>query len=416
MTKTRDCDCDSLPDPLLPIEEAQARIEAEVAPVGETEIVPLAQAAGRVLAEEVCARALTPPFDNSAMDGYAVKLVDFAGEGPWTLPVTGRVLAGSVPPARFDGAVQVLTGAPVPEGTDAVVMQEHVTREGDAITLTAAPEPRANIRRAGGDMAPGDRLLSPGTRLGAREIAAAAAGGHGALRVRRRVRVAFLISGDELRPAGEPLEGAQIWDVNNPALAAALHRPDVEVTQMVHGADTAEATRAALMRLSAEADLIITSGGVSVGVADHVKPEFLALGGALLFSKVSIKPGKPVSLGRLRDSYWLGLPGNPFSALATYTLFGRQIVARLTGAAFDPGVRPVVLAQALRHKPGRAELRLARLTGFDEAGRALAEPASATHSHRVATLSDADGMLMIPAEVAELEAGKMLNFLPFGDL
>ncbi len=412
------CGCDSrdLDHGLIGIDEALARIAAHVVPVGRTEALSLDRAFGRILARPVRSRSMAPAFDTAAMDGYAIATSALTGAGPWVLPVVARVPAGQAPSTPVAGAVaaRIFTGAPIPSGADAVVMQEEVRRDGEAICLSRRPEPGLNIRRAGSDMALGATVLDKGQRLGPREIAACAAAGAGILRVRRRLRVALLVTGDELRRAGGARGAAQIWDVNTPMLTASLAAADVDVVASAHGADSPAGLVRQLGDMAAQADLVITTGGISVGEEDHVKPAVLALGGETLFSGVAIKPGKPVSAGRIGKALWLGLPGNPVSAFVTWQVFGLALIRALSGERIGaPTRRHVVTASEIRRKPGRCELRPARLAGFDGRGLEIVRFEDATHSPRVGLLSQADGLMFLPAGTECLPAGALVEFQPF---
>lgn len=412
------CGCDAVEghSGLISVEEALARIAAVATPVSGGQAVPLSEAAGRVLAEPVVALGPTPPFDNAAMDGYAISSAALLGEGPWALRVTGRVAAGHVAPDSLSGqgAIQVFTGAPVPSGADAVVMQEEVLRAGAQIVLRRKILMGENIRRAGEDMRAGDVILPAGRRLGGREIAACAAAGHGHVFVVRPVRIALLVTGDEVCAAGQSRSGAQIWDVNSPMLAAEIASPAVELIGPYVAADTREGLRGQLKALVEQADLIVTTGGISVGEEDHVKPALADLGAEIVFSGVALKPGKPVSFGKVQETYWLGLPGNPLSAFMTWQHLGSALCNALSGRrGAAPAGRLAVLSQALRHKPGRSEMRLARTVGYDGLGRESIDCAEATHSGRVAALSGMDGYIIIPAEAEGLPANAPVEFYPF---
>ncbi|MFD3190981.1 gephyrin-like molybdotransferase Glp [Sedimentitalea sp. HM32M-2] len=413
-----ECGCDALdtaPD-LLTIDQALLAIDAAVPAIADIVDIPLEQAAGRVLARAVAAETTSPPFDNSAMDGFALRCADLSGDGPWILPVAGRQLAGadSVGALQRGVAAQVLTGALLPEGADAVVMQEYAEFDGSRIVLNARPAAGAHIRRAGEDMQPGDVIVPAGRCVGPRDIAAIAATGRGTVQVRRPVRIGLLTTGDEVRAAGQSLAQAQIWDVNSPMLIAAMQQPGVELIHATHGGDTREKLRETLTDLAARADLIVTTGGISVGVADHVKPALGEAGGRITLSGVAIKPGKPVSVGHLNGAVWLGLPGNPVSAFVTWTIFGQRILQRLTGHR-QQGThrRPVLTAAPIRHRPGRCELRLATLTGLDSEGRERVTFPEQTQSARVSRLPRADGLILIPADADHIPTGGMVEFLPF---
>lgn len=401
---------------LLGFDAARARIDSAVAPVGGVEVLPVSAARGRVLAGALCALTMAPPFDNAAMDGFAVATADLGGGGPWCLPVQGTVAAGQRAAAALarGKALRVFTGAPLPAGADAVVMQEAVAVSDGRITLGHRPEPGSHIRRVGEDMVPGMQILRSGCRLGPRTIGAAAAAGHGSLRVRRRIRVGLVVSGDEVGSDDRRPGGAGICDVNGPMLAAELSRPDADLVDLLHVPDRFHRVKAALAQLSSRVDLIVTTGGVSVGAADFVLPALESLGASTIFSGVAMKPGKPVSLGRIGGALWLGLPGNPVSALITWMLLGERVMDRLAGAT-GRGLprRHVVTARALRHKTGRCEFRPARITGCDSGGREVVDCAEATHSARMAPFAPADGLALIPADVELIPEGGLVEFLPF---
>lgn len=418
--ETPGCGCDA-PEQvarLISIDEALGLISRHAAPVSGSETVPLLRAKGRVLTKPVHALGLTPPFDNSAMDGYAVKLASFDGSGPWTLSVSDRVPAGEAPRTAVTAATaaRIFTGAPIPPGSDAVIRQEDAVRTGQEVTFNQRPACGQDIRRAGADMKPGQKILDAGACLGPREIAACAAAGVGAVTVQRALRVALLVTGDEVRAAGAQCDEANIWDVNTPMLCAALDTPQIELVHAGLVADNQIAVQHRLAELAGQADLIVTTGGVSVGEEDHAKPAFDALGGEIRFSGVAIKPGKPITYGGLGTCHWLGLPGNPLSAFVTWQIFGTALVRQLTGQSAPRAVRRHVVTGAdIRRNPGRCELRLASLIGFDGNGREIVGFENATHSGRVGRMPLSDGLIFLPAETDHLPAGALVEFLPFCD-
>lgn len=413
------CGCEAA-DPrrgLVSIDAALRRIAEEATPVAGTEDLALGRAAGRVLAAPVVAQTSAPPFDSAAMDGYALDSAALSGAGPWTLDVSGRVAAGcdARPSIGTGQAVRIFTGAPLPEGTDTVVMQEHVQRAGDAVRLHRRPAPGENVRLAGEDIAHGDTVLRPGCRIGPRQIAAASAAGARRVVVRRRVRIGLLVTGDEVTGAeAATLETGAIWDVNAPFLTAELDHPCFDLVRVAHGHDNPGTLARQFTDLASETDIFVTTGGVSVGDEDHVKPAFRAAGGEILFSGVAVKPGKPVSFGRLGCALWLGLPGNPLSAFVTFRLLGVALMRALLGeTGGGTPRRNVVTSAPIRRRPGRCELRPARLVGFDGHGREVALCEDATHSGRVAGLPPMDGLMFLPAETDHLPAGALVEFLPF---
>jgi molybdopterin molybdotransferase len=409
------CDGQDVAKKLITIDAALALIAEHAAAVDGTEDVPLGQALGRVLAKPVSSRGMSPPFDNAAMDGFALASTALQGERPWTLDVVTRVPAGQTSAVPLFGlqAARIFTGAKVPEGADAVVMQEDVERTGSTIRIDQRPKPGLNIRREGSEMGAGVTVLDQGRRLDARAIAACAAAGAGSVTVRRRLRVALLVTGDEIRAAGAGRADAQIWDVNTPMLTALLTQHYLDPVAAEQGLDSRDGLFLQLAEMAACADLVITTGGISVGEEDHVKPALLALGGEIHFSGVAIKPGKPVSFGHIRGAAWLGLPGNPLSAFVTWQLFGTTLVARLIGEAGQAARRHVVTGVEISRKAGRCELRPATCTGFDGHGREVVTFDAETHSAHVCALPDRDGLIFLPADCDVLPAGALVEFQPF---
>lgn len=318
---------------LLPVAEAQARLFALANPV-TIESVPLVDAAGRWAAHRVIARRRQPAADLSAMDGYAIRFADMPG--PWRVTgesAAGTGYAGSVSPRE---AVRIFTGAPLPAGTDTILIQEDAACEGEALTLTGeGPAVRGqHVRTAASDFDNDAMLIEAGARLTPARIALAAIGGHGMLDVRRRVRVTLISTGDELVAPGVPLSGVQLHSSNAPMLAAMLGGLPVEIVDAGIVPDRLDALVAAFVA-ARNADVIVTTGGASVGDHDLVRPALERAGATLDFWKVAMKPGKPLMAGTLGNAVVLGLPGNPVSAFATTSLFLQPLIAALGGAA-DP--------------------------------------------------------------------------------
>tara|TARA_R110002095_G_scaffold138798_1_gene120648 strand:- start:556 stop:1629 length:1074 start_codon:yes stop_codon:yes gene_type:complete len=355
------------------------------------------------------------------MDGFAVRVADLSGQAQRTerlsLAVQDRLAAGDGRQLRLapDAAIQVFTGAAIPEGADAVVMQEQVRRVHGRIFLEDCPQPGLNIRLSGEDMAKGIEVLSAGKKMTARDVAVAAAAGAGSVQVTRKLRVALLVTGTEVRAPGMALDAATIWDVNTPMLAAMLRRPLLDLVAVEHGADHPGELTLQIGRMAQGADLVVTTGGVSVGQEDHLHAAVSGAGGEIAFAGVAIKPGKPVSVGRIGGALWIGLPGNPVSSFVTWTLFGEAMLDGLSHAAARPSRRNVIIGTDIHHKPGRCELRPARHAGFDGSGRDVVTFDSATHSARVHGFAAADGLLLIPAEVDFLRSGSLVEFVPFRD-
>ncbi|MDN3519370.1 molybdopterin molybdotransferase MoeA [Aquisalimonas lutea] len=311
---------------------ALERMLAGIAPCHRVTMAPLCQALGRVLAQDVAALVTAPPHDNAAMDGYVCRAADVPAAGG-TLPVAGAAAAGDPPATLPPGAaMRIYTGAAIPAGGDAVVMQERCDRQGDTVALPGGLNAGDHIRRAGEDVTAGTPLFTAGTRLQPQHLALAATGGHGALPVRPALRVAVLVTGSELAEPGVQEAGpGQIYNSNGYALLGLLQGLGCEVGRPEIVPDDFEQTVAMLRSAASEADFVITSGGVSVGDADYVKAAVEKLG-ALDLWRVAVKPGKPLAVGRIGSTPFLGLPGNPVSLFVTFCLFGRPMVLRRQGA------------------------------------------------------------------------------------
>ncbi len=398
--------CDTEPG-LLPPAEARAHLlRGAVALTGEAVMTPAA-ALGRVLAAAPRAALSLPPFDQSAMDGYGLHEADLVTGA--TPRISRRIAAGDMPGATVgpDEAVRILTGAPVPSGVAAVVMEEHVTLRNGRLSSRRALRPGTNIRRRGEDLAEGDFLLARGTRLDARHVALLAAAGVEEVAVRRQVRVALLSNGNEL--------GTAIRDSNRPMLRALLARPEIACTDLGVLPDDPAALAGALWQAATEHDLILASGGVSGSDADHLPRALAAAGGEAAVLKLALKPGKPLAHGRLGDALCLFLPGNPLAALVGMLVLGRPLLARLAGQAEELGP-PSVAARAaagFTRKPGREEFMPARIAGHDDAGLPLLEPSGPYGSARLKPLAVADGLLWLPAGTECVSPGDPLRFHPF---
>jgi molybdopterin molybdotransferase len=407
---------------MLSVEEARERILARFAPLPAEE-VPLPEALGRVLAVDAVASESLPLFANSAMDGYAVRSAEAGAaseERPVRLRLAGEVPAGSVYPGVVGAgeAVRILTGAPLPEGADAVLQQE-LTRTGEGWVELLAPAPVGNnVRHPGEDVTAGTLLAPRGTELGPAEIALLAACGVHPVRVTRRPRVTILSTGDELAPLGETPRPGQIRESNGPYLVAAVRRAGGEPVRLGIARDREDELRAKLAD-ARDADLILTSGGVSVGDYDLVK-QMLDEQGAIEFWRVRMRPGKPLAFGTLGDTPLLGLPGNPVSAAVTFELFGRTAIRRLLGAArVERPTVEVVLEGTDIARTDRRQFVRARLDS--RGGTLVARTTGAQDSHIITSLRGATALLVIAEGEGIVRAGAhvpalLLNdALPWGD-
>jgi len=414
-------DCFAFSGPLLPVGEAERIIHARVAPVAEVETVSLQAAHGRVLARDVLAPIDLPPFDNSAVDGYAVRHADLDGKADTRLAVAERVTAGRAAARALpaSAAIRIFTGAPMPAGADTVFMQEDVRREGDAVIVPAGLARGANRRLAGEDVRAGSVALAAGRRLAAQHVALAAGVGVTALDVFRRVRVAVFSTGDEIVEPGRPRPAAALFDANRYLLIALIERLGGVATDLGILPDDPARLARAIAAAAAEHDLVVTSGGVSTGEADHVRHAVEAVG-RLVFWRVAIKPGRPVAMGVIPGARggaaFVGLPGNPAAVYVTFARIVRPLFLRLAGAEAAPLVPlPVRSAFAYRKRAGRREyirVKLARAAdGTVEAIKHAQEGAGI-----ITSLTETDGLVELPEDVTTVAPGATVGFLSYAAL
>jgi molybdopterin molybdotransferase len=391
-----------VPSPLISVRAARELV-LQTAETLETEPIAVASALQRVLGEDVAAAGDVPPFPCSAMDGYAIRAVEsgstltLVGESRAGTPFTGSLGAGE--------AVRISTGGAVPGDADAVIRQEDVNARNGTIETLVDVSPGDHVRNAGEDMHAGTTVLPAGTVLTGPGLAAAVAAGVAEVTVAKRPRVSIFCTGDELREPGEPLGPGEIHNSNGPMLAALATRAGAIAARPQRLADDRDATEAGLAAGLEEADVVIVSGGVSVGPHDHVKPALAALGVEEIFWGVALQPGKPTWFGARNGKLVFGLPGNPVSAAVTFTLFARPALAALQGASVPPHhPAEAVLAEPVARNPAREQAVRVRLS--EREGAILATPNGPQGSHIVTSLIGADALAMIPAGEGRLEAGR----------
>jgi molybdopterin molybdotransferase len=416
-------DCFAFSGPLLPLADMERLIAERVVPVSETERVTLKVARLRVTAADITAPVSLPPFNNSAVDGYAVRHADVATEGETRLRIAGRVTAGksageAIKPSQ---AIRIFTGAPMPSGADTVFMQEDVRVEGEHVVVPNGLKSGANRRLAGEDMRAGAVAVPAGTVLEARHIALLAALGVTGIEVRRKLKVAIFSTGDEVIEPGGIRRGAAIYDSNRYLLTELLERRGAVVTDLGILADEPDALAQALKDAAAGHDLVLTSGGVSTGEADHVRDAVERIG-SLVFWRVAIKPGRPVAMGVIRgasekdSAAFAGLPGNPVAVFVTFVRVVRPLLLRLSGAKPQHLVAlPVRVGFAYKKKKDRREyVRVALHRAADGELEAVKHPQDGAGV--ISSLTETDGLLELPEDMTEIKPGARVGFLSYATL
>ena len=416
-------DCFAFSGPLLPVSDLERIIGERVSPVAETETIPLAKARGRTLAKDIAAPINLPPFDNSAVDGYAVRHADLDPQLDTRLAIAERITAGraAAQPLSPQAAIRIFTGAPMPDGADTVFMQEDVRTEDGVVVVPPGLKHGANRRLAGEDVRLGSVVLPAGRILSVADVALASALGLTELTVRRRIRVALFSTGDELIEPGMPLRTATLYDANRALLAGMIDSLGAETTDLGILPDDPAQLGDALKAAADGHDLVLTSGGVSTGEADHVRNAVEAIG-KLVFWRVAIKPGRPVAMGVIAgkradaNAAFVGLPGNPVAAFITFVRVVRPLIMRLSGAIAAPLVAlPVRAAFPYRKKKGRREYVRVALTRADD-GVIEAFKHKQDGAGIITSLTQTDGLVELDEETTDIAQGDIVGFLPYAVL
>jgi len=405
-------------DFFLSIEEAKEKMSAAITPISGFERLNVRLALNRILAEDVIATFATPPYDNSGMDGYAFRSIDAKGNESISLDLIGTSFAGHPfeDEVQTGQAVRIMTGAKVPAGADTVVMQEDTSKtDENTVKINKIPVKDSNIRHIGDDLNNGDTILSAGKKLSPTDLAYLASQGVAEVTVKRKARVAFFSTGDELRSLGEVLEEGQIYDSNRYSLYGLLKNMDLDVIDMGVIKDDREAIETAFLDAANNADVVITSGGVSVGDADYVK-ETLEKLGAVDFWKISMKPGKPLAFGLINESLFFGLPGNPVSVIATFYLVAQPAIQKLLGQKMQPPlVAKAKTTEFLKKRPGRTDFQRGILSN-DENGDLVVKMAGTQASHILTSMSNANCFVQLDKDSGNIEVGDTVKVIPFQGL
>jgi len=409
--------CDDYDPNSLTVEQALQRIDQDLQPINGEEQLPIRNALGRILADDVLSQINVPPYDNSAMDGYAVRGVDLPTDGQAQLTIVGTSFAGQpyTKTVQSGQCTRIFTGAVIPAGTDTVIMQEHVEKQGDVINITTDHKKGQHVRPVGEDIAIGQVVLTAGKRMLPADIGLLASLGVPEVKVKRRLRVAFFSTGDELRAVGEVLQPGQIYDSNRYTLHGMLTRLGVEIIDMGVVPDRPEEVEKAFLSAASHSDAIITSGGVSVGEADYVT-ETLRRIGQVNFWKVAMKPGKPLTFGKIQAAVFFGLPGNPVSAMVTFYQFVQPALRRMMGQDKVTSVRLTVpCVSRLKKTPGRVEFQRGILEKNEE-GSLVVRSTGPQGSGILSSMSQANCFIILPRECNYVEAGNEVLVEPFEGL
>ena len=413
--------CDDHDPSLLSVEQVHQQLESLTTPVTGIERVAIRSALGRVLAEDIISPINVPPYTNSAMDGYALNFSDLQSadsnsKTEITLTVVGSSYAGEpfAGTVKAGQCVRIMTGAQIADGTDTVIMQEQVTRDGEKITIGQGHCAGQNVRHPGEDMKQGSVVLTIGKAIGAAELGLLASLGYPEVNVRRKLRVAFFSTGDELRSVGEPLEQGQIYDSNRYTIFGMLDRLAVEMIDMGVIRDDEQAIETAFKNAADIADAVITSGGVSVGEADYVKLTLDKIG-KVDFWRVAMKPGKPLALGKINNALFFGLPGNPVSVMATFYLFALPALRHMMGQAYQqPITAKAITKSIIKKRPGRTDYQRAIAT--NENGKLMVDATGMQASHILSGMSQANCFAVIANDSGSISAGEEVDVILFDGL
>ncbi|MEM7541720.1 MAG: gephyrin-like molybdotransferase Glp [Pseudomonadota bacterium] len=413
----RDPSCeDDFDDASLSANDARVRILNNVAVISGEHRVPVRDSLRRYLSRDIHSPVNVPQQTNSAMDGYAIAGNDLPSTGTARLDVLGTALAGHPFEGVFrpGGAVRIMTGAPMPEGCDTVLMQEHVEHNGDHITLDHHHKIGQHVRAAGEDLKAGQQVLPAAHLMNPADLGLVASLGIGEVHVHRRLRVAYFSTGDELRSIGEPLGVGQIYDSNRYTLYGMLERINAEIIDMGVVGDSKQAVADAFAAASQMADVVISSGGVSVGEADYIKGVLADLG-QVGFWKVAMKPGRPLAFGLLGDAAFFGLPGNPVSVMVTFYQFVQPALTKMAGGVVRQWLTcEATVTETLKKRPGRVEFQRAAMSR-DHRGRLLVTPTGDQGSGILRSMSSADCLIVLPIDSAGVDAGSVVEIQPFSD-
>jgi len=410
-------DCFAFGDPLMKTELALETLRQRLSVIAEPETVPLREASGRILAEDVVSERAVPPHDNAAVDGFAVCFDDLQPDGETRLPVAGRVTAGHpLDRTAIRGeAYRIFTGAPMPAGTDTVLMQEDCRTEDDNVLIPAGIKQGANRRFAGEDIEKGNTILTRGRRLKPQDLGLTASVGRDSLSVYGRLRIALFSTGDEVHDIGGDLPAGGIFDSNRYSIAALLERLGCEVHDLGILEDDYDTIRDALAGAAEDHDVIMTSAGVSAGEEDHVRGAIEALGN-IHFWRLAIRPGRPIALGQIGSVPFIGLPGNPVAVMVTFMRFARPALLLLGGCTdIEPAFFRVPVDFSYKKKPSRREwLRTMLVPGPD--GVLCARKFPRDGAGILSSMVAADGLVELPEELTDLKPGTMVDFLPFSEV